>query len=59
MLSPWSPLADAGALQTALRKLDGAKIELSLRDGRLDPAASIAVSVSWLAQARSRGKKKE
>ncbi|MDD5657040.1 MAG: hypothetical protein PHF00_07285 [Elusimicrobia bacterium] len=58
VLSPWSPVAEAGALETVLRKLDGAKIDVRLREGRLEPEASAAVSLSWLAQTKSKGKKR-
>ncbi len=59
VLSPWNALQDPAAIQTALFKLDAAKIEVRLQDGRLDPAASAVVSLSWLAQVKTRSKKKE
>ena len=56
-LSPLNPLADAAALEAALRKLDGpAKLGVSLVDGRLSPAASLAVSQSWLAKSKAKRK---
>ena len=59
VLSPWNSIQDTAALETALAKLDAAKIEVRLHDGRLDPSASTTVSLSWLAQSKARGKKKE
>jgi hypothetical protein len=58
VLSPWSPVTDPGALEVVLRRLDSSKIDVRLQDGRLDPSASIAVSLSWLVQSKSRTKKK-
>ena len=58
-LSPWNAIQEPASLETALRKLDAGKIDVRLHEGRLDPAATIAVSLSWLAPSRSRGKKKE
>lgn len=57
-LSPLTPLADAPALEAALKKLDGSKIGVSFADGRLSPAASAACSLSWLAKSRAKGKAK-
>ena len=59
VLSPWNFIQEPAVLQTVLAKLDGAKIEVRLQDGRLDPAASAVASLSWLAQAKARGKKRE
>jgi hypothetical protein len=42
-----------------LRKLDSGKLDIRLCEGRLDPAATIAVSLSWLAQTRARKPKKD
>jgi hypothetical protein len=58
-LSPWNAIQEPAALETVLRKLDAGKIDVRLHEGRLDPAATTAVSLSWLAQTRARGKKKE
>lgn len=56
-LSPLNPLSDAAALEAALRKLDApAKLGVSLADGRLSPAASLAVSQSWLAKSKAKRK---
>jgi hypothetical protein len=56
-LSPLNPLSDAAALEAALRKLDGtAKLGVSLEGGRLSPAASLAVSQSWLAKSKAKRK---
>lgn len=57
-LSPLNPLSEAGALETALKKLDGAKIGVSLAEGKLVPTASAACSLSWLAKSRAKGKAK-
>lgn len=55
-LSPITPLAEPSALEAALRKLEGAKIGVSLSEGRLVPSASLAVSLSWLSKSKARGK---
>lgn len=57
-LSPISPLSEPGALQTALGKLDGSKIAVSLAEDRLLPSASRVVSLSWLAKSKHSGKRK-
>jgi len=59
VLSPWNSIREPAALETVLRKLDGAKLEVRLHEGRLDPAPAAAVSLSWLAQSRARGKPKK
>ena len=57
-LSPLTALSDPGALAAALRKLDGsAKLGVSLEEGKLFPAASLAVSQSWLAKSKAKGRK--
>ena len=56
-LSPISPIAEAGALELVARKLEGSKIGVSVAEGKLVPAASVACSVSWLSKTKSRGKK--
>ena len=56
-LSPISPLGDSAVLETVLRKLDGAKIGVTSRDGKLSPNASSACSLSWLSKTKGRGKK--
>lgn len=57
-LSPLNPLAQPEALEAALRKLDaGAKLGVTLDAGRLVPAASLAVSQSWLAKSKAKGRK--
>ena len=56
-LSPLNPLSQAEALEAALRKLDaGAKLGVTLADGVLSPAASLAVSQSWLAKSKAKRK---
>jgi hypothetical protein len=56
-LSPLNPITAADALEAALRKLDaGAKLGVTLADGRLSPAASLAVSQSWLAKSKAKRK---
>lgn len=57
-LSPITPLAEPAALEAALRKLDGSKIGVSLEGGRLYPALSMAVSLSWLSKSKTKGKTK-
>lgn len=57
-LSPLNPLSDPAALEAVLRKLDGgAKLGVSLEGGKLSPAASLAVSQSWLAKSKAKGRK--
>jgi len=57
-LSPLNPITSAEALEAALRKLDaGAKLGVSLAEGRLAPSASLAVSQSWLAKSKAKGRK--
>lgn len=53
-LSPLQPLTDAAALAQLLELLDGSKIGVTFRDGRLAPACSAAFSISWIAKPRSR-----
>ena len=59
VLSPWNALLEPAALEIALRKLDAGKLDVRLHEGRLDPAATTAVSLSWLAQSRARKPKKD
>lgn len=56
-LSPVNSLTEPPALEAALRKLDGAKLGVALDGGRLLPPASMAVSLSWLAKSKARGRK--
>ena len=56
-LSPLTSLTDGAALETVLKKLDGAKIGVTSADGKLAPAASAACSLSWLSKTKGRGKK--
>lgn len=56
-LSPLTALTDPAALETALRKLDGAKLGVALEEARLAPAASLCVSLSWLAKSKAKGRK--
>jgi hypothetical protein len=53
-LSPLSPLTEDAALEAAVKKLDGAKIGVAVENGRLCPAASAAVSLSWLAKSKAK-----
>ena len=57
-LSPINMLAESAALETAVRKLDGAKIGLRCAENGLNPSASIAVSLSWLSKSKAKGKSK-
>lgn len=57
-LSPITPLTEPAAIETALRKLDGAKLGVSFADGRLLPAPSCVVSLSWLSKSKTKGKSK-
>lgn len=56
-LSPLTALTEPAALEAALRKLDGAKLGVALEGGRLAPAASLCVSLSWLAKSKAKGRK--
>jgi hypothetical protein len=57
-LSPLNPISQPEALEAALRKLDaGAKLGIVLAEGRLTPSASLAVSQSWLAKSKAKGRK--
>ena len=57
-LSPLSALSQPEALEAALRKLDaGNKLGVSLAEGRFVPSASLAVSQSWLAKSKAKGRK--
>jgi hypothetical protein len=57
-LSPLNPLTQPEALEAVLRKLDaGAKLGVTLDAGRLVPPASLAVSQSWLAKSKAKGRK--
>lgn len=56
-LSPINELSPGEALETAVRKLDGAKLGVAVEGGRLTPAASLCVSLSWLAKSKAKGRK--
>ena len=56
-LSPITPLSEGPALEAAVRKLDGAKLGIGFDGGALTPAASLAVSLSWLAKSKAKGRK--
>lgn len=56
-LSPINELSRADALEVALRKLDGVKLGVALDGGRLAPAASLCVSLAWLAKSKAKGRK--
>jgi hypothetical protein len=56
-LSPINSLSESPALEAVVRKLDGAKLGVSLNGGKLSPLASIAVSLSWLAKSKAKGRK--
>ena len=57
-LSPLNPLSQPEALEAALRKLDaGSKLGVSFAEGRLVPSVTLAVSQSWLAKSKAKGRK--
>ena len=56
-LSPITPLSELPALEAVVRKLDGGKLGMAVVGGVLSPAASIAVSLSWLAKSKAKGRK--
>ncbi|PIR15289.1 MAG: hypothetical protein COV48_15180 [Elusimicrobia bacterium CG11_big_fil_rev_8_21_14_0_20_64_6] len=57
-LSPLNEITAPEALEAALRKLDAtAKLGVALDGGRLTPSASLAVSQSWLAKSKAKGRK--
>jgi hypothetical protein len=56
-LSPLHLLVELAALKTALGRLPGGKIGVSLAGGRLEPAHSAAFCVSWLLKGRSRSER--
>lgn len=57
-LSPLTALSSPGALEAALRKLDGgSRLGVSIDGGELFPSASLAVSQSWLAKSKAKGRK--
>lgn len=51
-LSPIQLLSDAEALKSVTERLEGEKIEVSARDGRLTPPCSVAFCLSWIARRR-------
>ncbi len=53
-LSPISALSEEPALEAVIKKLDGGKIGVGILNGRLSPAASTAVSLSWLAKSKAK-----
>ncbi|OGS41171.1 MAG: hypothetical protein A2506_00750 [Elusimicrobia bacterium RIFOXYD12_FULL_66_9] len=57
-LSPLTTLSEGSALEAVLRKLDGAKLGVTALEGRLSPSASVAVSLSWLAKSKAKGRSK-
>ena len=57
-LSPITELSESPALEAVVRKLDGAKLGVSIHGERgLLPSASVAVSLSWLAKSKAKGRK--
>jgi hypothetical protein len=56
-LSPINALTGGPALEAVVRKLDGAKLGVSCDGGTLAPSAAIAVSLSWLAKSKAKGRK--
>ncbi len=57
-LSPITELSESPALEAVVRKLDGAKLGVSIHGERgLHPSASVAVSLSWLAKSKAKGRK--
>lgn len=57
-LSPLTTVGAGAALEAVLRKLDGAKLGVTALEGRLSPSASVAVSLSWLAKSKAKGRSK-
>lgn len=56
-LSPITSLSAGPALEAAVRKLDGAKLGVEVRDGSLFPETALAVSLSWLAKSKAKGRR--
>jgi len=56
-LSPITELSEGPALDAVVRKLDGAKLGVAVEGGKLAPAAALAVSLSWLAKSKAKGRK--
>lgn len=57
-LSPITTLTEEAALEGVVRKLDGAKLGVSIRGGAaFSPPATVAVSLSWLAKSKAKGRK--
>lgn len=51
-LSPTTSLGEPAALEAALGKLESSKIGVSLSEGKLNPPASLALSLSWLSKSK-------
>jgi len=58
VLGPINPLSDNAAIELLLAKLDGSKIGITFAENHLIPSASRALSLSWLAKTKSKGKAK-
>ncbi|MBI4375592.1 MAG: hypothetical protein HY549_03990 [Elusimicrobia bacterium] len=58
-LSPLVKLSEAPAMEAVLRKLDSAKIGVSLMNGAIEPSATCAFSLSWLSKSKSKGKARQ
>ena len=56
-LSPLTELSDAAALEAVIRKLDAEKLGVSVSGDHFAPAACLAVSLSWLAKSKAKGRK--
>lgn len=56
-LSPITELSDGPALEAVIRKLDGGKLGVAFADSKLAPTATLAVSLSWLAKSKAKGRK--
>jgi hypothetical protein len=56
-LSPITPLREGPPLEAVVRKLDGGKLGVGIDGGKLTPAASLAVSLAWLAKSKAKGRK--
>ena len=56
-LAPITELSELPALEAVVRKLDGAKLGAAVVEGALTPAASLAVSLSWLAKSKAKGRR--
>lgn len=56
-LSPINTLSGGPALEAVVRKLEGSKIGVALDGDALKPAATAAVSLSWLSKSKAKKQK--